>query len=153
MDTSALNSVSLNPKSARRHCKSLLAAINSTGIFEWSERDLFYEVLKKWELSFLLFDGPELVGGCICSEKHSGLFVNILFVDRIHHGKGVGKRLVRELLQTAAAHVYDRICLKVRKENRAAFELYRAEGFHVEADEEDQFIMVKNLSNWTAVEA
>jgi hypothetical protein len=63
-----------------------------------------------------------------------------------HRGKGVGTALLTALIETLDEKGYSRLSLSVQKEN-PAFRLYRRVGFEIASLNEEDFIMVKNLSH------
>jgi ribosomal-protein-alanine N-acetyltransferase len=76
------------------------------------------------------------------AEEHGrvvGFVVYWLVADEVHllnvcvapasRGRGVGRRLVERVLEVAAEHHADQVCLEVRASNNAALALYGALGF------------------------
>lgn len=69
-----------------------------------------------------------LVGYAGLARSGSQAEVHTLAVDPTHQGKGIGRALLRALLEQAAGAT---VFLEVRTDNAPALALYRSEGFEV----------------------
>ncbi len=81
-----------------------------------------------------LVGNPGLVGyaglAFVAGQPHAEAEVHTIGVDPAHQGRGVGRALLRALLEVAdAAHAT--VFLEVRTDNEAAHALYASEGFAV----------------------
>jgi len=78
--------------------------------------------------------GGQLVGyaglALVGRPPHLEAEVHTIGVDPAHHHKGIGRRLLRELLAHADANGATTY-LEVRTDNEAAIALYRSEGFEI----------------------
>lgn len=63
-----------------------------------------------------------------------------------YRGKGLGKRLLTELLEQVRSMGHDRITLSVQKENHRACKLYRSLGFRPIHENDEEFIMLNILT-------
>ncbi|MFN8901906.1 MAG: ribosomal protein S18-alanine N-acetyltransferase, partial [Lysobacteraceae bacterium] len=53
-----------------------------------------------------------------------------LCIDPVQQGRGLGRRLLRRMIDLARWHMADRVFLEVRPSNPTAIALYRSEGFN-----------------------
>lgn len=83
---------------------------------------------------FILLDG-EIAGVSTCFinfstfQVKSYLYVHDLFIRSAYRGKGLGKKLLQELVNIAKERDYCKVTLEVRNDNRIALYLYRSMGF------------------------
>jgi ribosomal-protein-alanine N-acetyltransferase len=106
-----------------------VAAIeNETYEFPWSTR-IFRDCLLAGYTCLVLDLDEETVGYAIMSvaagEAH---LLNICLDDRLR-GRGIGRRLLGEMLRRARCSDAERIFLEVRPSNRSALGLYHSMGF------------------------
>lgn len=104
-------------------------------------------------LSALVFEGDTLVGYCFALCLSSMVHILNLAVRPGYREKGIGKRLIQDIISQSVA--IDKVCavLEVRKSNKPARSLYASIGFsHVSTwrgyysdTKEDAEIMVKDL--------
>jgi ribosomal protein S18 acetylase RimI-like enzyme len=62
-----------------------------------------------------------------------------------HRGRGLGGRMLAELLRLARREGFDAMSLGVSKENRHAIALYRRHGFVTVAEDDRGFLMRADL--------
>jgi ribosomal-protein-alanine N-acetyltransferase len=73
-------------------------------------------------------DGDSLVGYAGLARVGAQAEVHTLAVDPAHHRRGVGRALLRAILDRARGAT---VFLEVRTDNESAINLYRSEGFEV----------------------
>ncbi|MGH3797090.1 MAG: ribosomal protein S18-alanine N-acetyltransferase [Pseudonocardiaceae bacterium] len=73
-------------------------------------------------------EGGSLIGYAGLARLPGEAEVHTLAVDPVHQGRGIGRALLRALLEHA---VGDTVFLEVRTDNESAIALYRSEGFAV----------------------
>ena len=95
----------------------------------WTERAFREELLAGFHYVAARLD-ETLVGYAGLALMGTDAEVHTIGVDPAHHGRGIGRALLRELLVVAdAAHAT--VFLEVRTDNDAAHALYASEGFTV----------------------
>ena len=95
----------------------------------WTERAFREELLAGFHYVAARLD-ETLVGYAGLALMGTDAEVHTIGVDPAHHGRGIGRALLRELLVVAdAAHAT--VFLEVRTDNDAAHALYASEGFAV----------------------
>jgi dihydroorotate dehydrogenase electron transfer subunit len=112
-------------------------------------------------LSLLARNGPEVVGYCIALDLTSMVHILNLAVHPHWRGRGLGRRLIEEMLVRSASS--GKVCavLEVRTSNLSARSLYSSLGFvHVNTwrgyytdTNEDASIMIKDLRRRSVVDA
>lgn len=115
----------LHPKDAPR-CAELERALFA-GDDPWSAR-AFVEALDAGYRYVAARDDGELLGYGGIAVLGPEAEVHTLAVDPAHQGRGVGRALLRELLDNAAGAT---VFLEVRTDNEPAIALYRSEGFTI----------------------
>lgn len=63
-----------------------------------------------------------------------------------YRGRGIGKLLLSGLLDRLRSMGHDRVTLSVQKENHRACKLYQSLGFFPVHENDEEFIMLKNLT-------
>jgi phosphinothricin acetyltransferase len=65
--------------------------------------------------------------------KQRGIDVveDLVYVDPVHHGRGIGRALLTELITQARGLGYRTIVASIAKDNRAGLALYSRQGFEV----------------------
>lgn len=111
---------------------AFLEAVLFAGDSPWNEHMFKEEIASEYTTYFGLFDGEQLVGyagiGMAGPEQAPEWEVHTIGVDPKLQGKGLGRRLLRLLLETSDAKGGD-VFLEVRTTNAAAIGLYESEGF------------------------
>lgn len=67
-------------------------------------------------------------------------------VYKEYRGRGIGTALMKEMLTTLKRRGYKRASLSVQKANFAV-EMYRKSGFQIVAEDEEEYLMLKNLTD------
>jgi ribosomal protein S18 acetylase RimI-like enzyme len=76
--------------------------------------------------------GRRVVIGFAATRARTGVMhIDGLAVDAIHRRRGIGRALLREVIETALSRRIHRVALHVSVANRAAIALYTSEGFVV----------------------
>ncbi|GEA07076.1 hypothetical protein KUL42_18370 [Alteromonas sp. KUL42] len=93
----------------------------------------------------LLIDGKPVVYGHLDQDKDT-VWLGIAAIES-HKGLGLGKIMMRELINHAYQHGLSSIVLRVDKDNVAAFNLYRSYGFVVDDNDTapTSYLMTKTL--------
>jgi ribosomal-protein-alanine N-acetyltransferase len=73
-------------------------------------------------------DGDSLIGYAGLARVGTQAEVHTLAVDPAHHRRGIGRALLRAVLERAQGAT---VFLEVRTDNESAIKLYRSEGFEV----------------------
>lgn len=97
----------------------------------WSERMMEDELNNPLAHYFVIMDGLE-IRGCggylsVCGEGE----LTRLAVAEKYRGNGLGRRLLRAILESARSLGLDKMTLEVRESNAPALALYQSEGFKV----------------------
>ncbi|HPJ94586.1 MAG TPA: ribosomal protein S18-alanine N-acetyltransferase [Deltaproteobacteria bacterium] len=124
----------------------------------WDEETFATTLEDGRSIAILAMDDDVVIGYCIALRLTSMVHVLNLAVHPDRRGKGIGRRLIQEILRETAAH--GKLCavLEVRRSNVQARSLYTSMGFsHVSTwhryysdTDEDAAIMVKDLRPQTA---
>lgn len=97
----------------------------------WSQQGLAAELTNPTARFLVALWGGKTAGYAgmhgVCGE---GYVANIAVFPE-YRKKGIGRKLVRALLETARGEAYDFLSLEVRPSNLPAVELYRSEGFRI----------------------
>jgi len=96
--------------------------------FPWSE-GIFRDCLRVGYVNLVVELGYELVGYCVMSHGAGEAHILNLCVREAMRGRGIGRRLLRELVADAMAAGVDEAFLEVRPSNVAAIRLYQSLGF------------------------
>ncbi|HUP73428.1 MAG TPA: GNAT family N-acetyltransferase [Acidimicrobiales bacterium] len=73
---------------------------------------------------------------------------NSVYVDQSHQGKGVGKKLMAELVDTARDHGFHSMIARIVSSNAASIALHRAVGFEIVGVEKE---VGRKLGKWLDV--
>ncbi len=73
---------------------------------------------------------------------------NSVYVDQSHQGKGVGKKLMTELVDTARDHGFHSMIARIVSSNAASIALHRAVGFEIVGVEKE---VGRKLGRWLDV--
>ncbi|HKR48464.1 MAG TPA: ribosomal protein S18-alanine N-acetyltransferase [Pseudonocardiaceae bacterium] len=93
----------------------------------WSS-DAFLEALDAGHHYLVARQDGSLIGYAGLSRVGTEAEIHTLAVDPAHQGRGIGRALLRALLDHAAGAT---VFLEVRTDNESAIQLYRSEGFEV----------------------
>jgi ribosomal-protein-alanine N-acetyltransferase len=123
----------------------------------WSQR-FFLEELKvvashTWVACVSKDENEEIVGYVCCRFLAGEANILNIAVAPMWRRAGIGRMLLRKIVEEAQRCVCDHVFLEVRKSNTAAQNLYRSEGFETKGirkkyysdNGEDAFIMVLSL--------
>ena len=73
---------------------------------------------------------------------------NSVYVDEAHQGKGVGKQLMTELVDTTRDHGFHSMIARIVSSNAASIALHRAVGFEIVGVEKE---VGRKLGRWLDV--
>ncbi|HNR23759.1 MAG TPA: ribosomal protein S18-alanine N-acetyltransferase [Steroidobacteraceae bacterium] len=96
--------------------------------FPWSE-GIFRDCLRVGYVCRVVELGPALIGYGVMSHGAGEAHILNLCVREAMRGRGIGRSLLRHLLQQAAGAGMDEAFLEVRPSNLAAIRLYQSMGF------------------------
>lgn len=97
--------------------------------FPWTP-GIFRDCLRAAHPSWVLVESDAVVGYVLMSVAAGEAHILNVCVAPAERGRGLGKRLVRTMLQLARARRVERVFLEVRPSNPGAIALYEAEGFN-----------------------
>ena len=80
--------------------------------------------------SWVAMQDEVIVGYAVLMMAPGESHVLNLCVNPEHHRKGIGRELLRLLMEKSAQSGVDMILLEVRRSNQSAIDLYHSEGFH-----------------------
>lgn len=106
-----------------------VAAIEQSAYeFPWTLQ-IFRDCLRAGYDCFVLAEGPQIFGYFVLAvAAQEGHVLNVA-VAPSHQGQGIGKRLMKRLIDLARWHRADRVFLEVRPSNPRAIGLYYQLGF------------------------
>jgi len=106
--------------------------------------------------SFVALDDGRVVGYFVAWFLNQEVHLLNIAVASSHQRKGIGRYMMRYLLEMAEREFKQLITLEVRESNAAAIELYRSFGFtrvgvrprYYQDDKEDAVLMARRISGW-----
>ena len=107
----------------------------------WTLQHYELDLPEKWNLSHVILDSNTVKGFVIASVKGNAIHINRLVVAENAHGKGLGKRLIRLLIDKCAGYSLNQITLKVNIDNFDSINWYFNQGFRIVARLADYFEM------------
>lgn len=124
--------VSPLPRLRALHARDLPALMrieNEAYEFPWTE-GIFRDCLQAGYECWVLEDGGTLLGYGVLSAAAGEAHILNVCVAAAHRGRGLGRLLVRRLLDLARWHRAHQVFLEVRPSNPNAIALYHSEGFN-----------------------
>jgi len=122
--------------------------------FPWSE-GIFRDCLRVGYCCWVVIDARCIQGYGIMQVASAEAHVLNLCIDREAQGRGLGRALLRGMLEVARDHCAHNAYLEVRPSNEIAMGLYRSENFHTvgtrrgyypsSPGREDAFILSREL--------
>ena len=97
--------------------------------YPWT-RGIFRDCLRADYPAWVLDDGQRIIGYGVLSVAADEAHVLNVCVRSGMHGQGLGRRMLRSLMQIARARKVQRLFLEVRPSNSPAIALYDSEGFN-----------------------
>lgn len=143
----ALSFESLNDSNRGKELlERFLSTANSSlkGFRYFASRD--YEIVNNHICTLLLLkDGEPVVYGHL-DKDGDDIWLGIAAIES-QKGLGFGKLMMRQLIERAYSHQLSRLVLRVDKDNAAAFNLYRSNGFLVDESDKNasSYLMFKTL--------
>lgn len=119
------------PRLRTLHARDLAALMlieNAAYEFPWTDA-IFRDCLAAGYECWVLEDGGELLGYGVLSAGAGEAHILNVCVAPLQQGRGLGRLLVRRLLDLARWHHAREVFLEVRPSNAHAIALYRSEGF------------------------
>ncbi len=145
---------------AKEHLEQLIEIEKSWDPVPWSRQIFQFEMANPRNIFLVAIIGEIVVGyGDIgLAEEEAHLYT--LAITTAYQRKGIGRKLLVDLLEQAQRHHIRRVFLEVRKSNLKAQNLYFQQGFHVTGvrksyyidNREDAALMtLENLQCWVPV--
>lgn len=97
--------------------------------FPWTEGN-FKDCLKSGYYACVLEDQTELIGYAVMSMGAGEAHILNICILPAQRGKGLGRRLLHHLEETAKTNQVDMLLLEVRTSNKIAISLYESMGFN-----------------------
>ena len=97
--------------------------------FPWTA-GIFRDCLRAGHHCWVLEAGAEIIGYGVLSAAAGEAHILNVCIDPDRQGAGLGRRLLRRLLDLARWHQAEQVFLEVRPSNPKAIALYRSEGFN-----------------------
>lgn len=97
--------------------------------FPWT-RGIFLDCLRAGYPALAMEDGDVLVGYAMLSVAADEAHLLNICIDPLVQTRGLGRRLLRAMVQLARDHRAQRIFLEVRPSNTPALALYHSDGFN-----------------------
>lgn len=116
----------------------------------WTETGFFTFLIRDDTLFLVAAEDDEILGYCgIVMAQDEGDITNVSVVKKLQN-KGIGQRLIRELLERTKSRGVQKVFLEVRVSNQQAIHVYEKMGFeqisirknYYEAPVEDGLVMV-----------
>jgi len=120
-------------------------------------RDMFYGMLEGRPFGGLsALDGEKIVGYLFYSVVLDEMELVTVAVEERYRKKGIARRLIEEMLETAAINSVKKIFLEVRVSNASAQSLYKGFGFrdvsirpkYYKDNNEDAIVMIKKIDEY-----
>ncbi len=126
-----------------------LTLLANEGHSSWKVSSFLSELKDKHSLYTGCMEENKLVGYICCMAVLDEASINNFAVSPAHQGKGIGKKLLQEMIALLKAKGMERLWLEVRVSNHAAYNLYKKTGFteifrrkdYYQNPVEDAFIM------------
>lgn len=97
--------------------------------FPWTA-GIFRDCLRAGHHCWVLEAGAEIIGYGVLSAAAGEAHILNVCIDPDRQGAGLGRRLLRRLVDLARWHHAEQVFLEVRPSNPKAIALYRSEGFN-----------------------
>ena len=97
--------------------------------FPWTA-GIFRDCLRAGHHCWVLEAGAEIIGYGVLSAAAGEAHILNVCIDPDRQGAGLGRRLLRRLVDLARWHHAEQVFLEVRPSNPKAITLYRSEGFN-----------------------
>jgi ribosomal protein S18 acetylase RimI-like enzyme len=96
----------------------------------WKKENFLYELPKKWDLSFAIYEENNLEGFCFASNKIIDVYyIHLIFVSDKSRGKSFGKKMIERAIELAKQNNLPRIELRCPESNTGALDFYKKKGF------------------------
>src|ERR1041384_563636 len=95
----------LDKQFLEENINTFLKLIEGFEYLDWKAENFLYELPKKWDFSFAVFDDNKLVGFCMASNKISDVYyMHFTFLSEETRGKGLGKKVWAHAKEVALQH-------------------------------------------------
>jgi ribosomal protein S18 acetylase RimI-like enzyme len=112
------------------HADEFLSLIKGWKFSEWGKENFLYELPKKWDFSFAVFDGDNLAGFCIASNKiMDAYYIHLIFIAPSQRGKNLGKKMIEHATDISKKAGISKIELRCPETNVEAVDFYTRVGF------------------------
>lgn len=120
----------------------------------WSESDFLYEILHNdFSLNYVLEDEGYIIGYIGVWIMYEQSEITTIGVETQYQGQGLGKEMMKTIIDIAIQHGCESMSLEVRVSNHKAIALYESLGFmsvgirkdYYQDNHEDAYLMVKRL--------
>lgn len=136
----------LTASDARRNIDELIAVAADVPGEYWTKEHFLADLPQKWRLSFTVWECSFLAGYAILSQKTLGhVHLHHLMVSKRSRNRGLGKRMVDEIISRCGAVMGRRLTLKTQRANCGAIRFYQRCGFDETDVSGDYVVMTKAL--------
>lgn len=112
---------------------------------DWSPVHFEMDLPNKWKISRAVLSEGKIVGFLIASQKDERFHIHRLAVQYDFRSRGVGQRLVKDLIDQARVDGVGFITLKVQENNASAIRFYAHLNFRITLKQGTNFHMVFNF--------
>jgi [ribosomal protein S18]-alanine N-acetyltransferase len=109
--------------------ESVMQVEKSAYEFPWT-KGIFADCLRVGYDCIVVTENEKIIAHAVLSVAADESHILNLSVDKNHQGKGIGKQILRHLIDIARIKSADIILLEARNSNRAAIHLYESAGFN-----------------------
>ena len=129
----------LTKEELKRNMKSFMKIIEGWKYSLWTEENFLYELPKKWDYSFAVYEKDELIGFCIASGKIEAVYyIHLFFLSEKARGRSAGEAMIQHARQVAMRNGVSRIELRCPESNTVALAFYHKTGFKTEKIVQDE---------------
>lgn len=112
------------------HVGDFVSLITGWEFSSWQASNFLYELPKKWDFSFSVYDEGDLLAFCIASNKiQDAYYIHLIFISQAARGKKLGKQMIEHAKSIAMENGIRKIELRCPETNTSALEFYRHAGF------------------------
>jgi [ribosomal protein S18]-alanine N-acetyltransferase len=97
--------------------------------FPWT-KGIFADCLRVGYDCIVATEEEQIIGHAVLSVAVDESHILNLTVDKIHQGKGIGKQLLRHLIDLARIKSAQTVLLEARPSNKTAIHIYESAGFN-----------------------
>jgi ribosomal protein S18 acetylase RimI-like enzyme len=97
----------------------------------WGEDHFLMELPGKWDYSIAAIDHGKIIGYLIASDKTEKIHIHKFMVGPQFQSQGIGKALLKEIINISLNNNKLSITLKVYTDNQRAIKFYLEKGFNI----------------------